>query len=125
MRREDEVTTEFRSGVCWSMQSVCWGRYSKKRLEAQKNSSQRISTSCEMGFRLITWIFHLLCFFCLFVLVSQVKVCTATWWFIVIFVFYFLKHDFLVKRHVFHRFYSSKCQCNCISVILTSPYSCC
>ena len=64
-------------------------------------------------------------FFCLVVLVSQVKVCTATWWFIVIFVLYFLKHDFLVKRHVFHRFYSSKCQCNCICVILTSPYSCC
>lgn len=70
--------------------------------------------------------FFICCVFFLFgFLVSQVKACTATWLFIVIFVLYFLKHDFLVKRHVSHRFYSSKCQCNCISVILTSPYSCC
>ena len=49
--------------------------------------------------------FFVFFFFSFGFLVSQVKACTATWWFIVIFVLYFLKHDFLVKRHVSHRFY--------------------
>lgn len=45
--------------------------------------------------------FFICCGFFVYFLVSQVKACTATWWFIVIFVLYFLKHDFLVKKACF------------------------